>query len=130
MSTKTVVNQAAATTAVPSTKRPSLGANIRTIGHALINVPIELVGATAEVAADLSGATSFVVRETLPTVKAVTEATGRFTVGAFNSEKTEAEVNVIYSNVSFASLRASAVAGSVGAGQRSVLATAKFLNEE
>jgi hypothetical protein len=81
------------------------------------NLPLELTAASVELLADASTLGSSFITEVIPTAKDVGKATAMFVLGAFNSELTDEQLKSKASTLTFASIRASIVAGAGKAGQ-------------
>ena len=81
------------------------------------NLPLELTAASVELLADASTLGSAFITEVIPTAKDVGKATGTFVLGLFNSELTDEQLKAKASTLTFASIRASIVAGAGKAGQ-------------
>ena len=81
------------------------------------SLPLELTAASVELLADASTLGSAFITEVIPTAKDVGKATGTFVLGVFNSELTEEQLKAKASTLTFASIRASIVAGAGKAGK-------------
>jgi len=81
------------------------------------SLPLELTAASVELLADASTLGSAFITEVIPTAKDVGKATGTFVLGLFNSELTDEQLKAKASTLTFASIRASIVAGAGKAGQ-------------
>jgi hypothetical protein len=81
------------------------------------NLPLELTAASVELLADVATLGSAFITEVVPTTKDVGRATGTFVLGVFNSALSEEELKAKASTLTFASIRASMVAGAGKAGQ-------------
>ena len=102
--------------------RKSISTNLKTIVKQSTNLPLELTAASVELLADVATLGSGFITGVVPTAKDVGKATGTFLLGVFNSELTDEELNTKASTLSFASIRASMVAGAGRAGQELVKA--------
>ena len=70
-----------------------------------------------ELLAEVATLGSAFITEVVPTAKDVGKATGTFVLGVFNSELSEDELKAKASTLTWASIRASVVAGAGKAGQ-------------
>jgi hypothetical protein len=95
----------------------SITTNLKTIVKQSTNLPLELTAASVELLADVATLGSAFITEVVPTPKDVGRATGIFVLGVFNSELTDDQLKAKASTLSFASIRASMVAGAGKAGQ-------------
>jgi hypothetical protein len=95
----------------------SITTNLKTIVKQSTNLPLELTAASVELLADVATLGSAFITEVVPTTKDVGRATGIFVLGVFNSELTDDQLKAKASTLSFASIRASMVAGAGKAGQ-------------
>ena len=95
----------------------SISTNLKTIVKQSTNLPLELTAASVELLADASTLCSAFITEVVPTAKDVGRATGIFVLGVFNSELTDDQLKAKAATLSFASIRASIVAGAGKAGQ-------------
>ena len=95
----------------------SISTNLKTITKQGVNLPLELTAASVELLADVATLSSTFITEVVPTAKDVGRATGIFVLGVFNSELTDDQLQAKASTLSFASIRASVVAGAGKAGQ-------------
>jgi hypothetical protein len=95
----------------------SITTNLKTIVKQSTNLPLELTAASVELLADVATLGSTCIREVIPTAKDVGKVTGAFVLGAFNSELTDDELKAKASTLTWASIRASVVAGAGKAGQ-------------
>jgi hypothetical protein len=100
----------------------SISTNLKTITKQSVNLPLELTAASVELLADVATLGSSCIKEVIPTAKDLGKATGTFVLGVFNSELSEEELKAKASTLSFASIRASVVAGAGKAGQSLVTA--------
>jgi len=89
----------------------SMGTNLKTIIKQSVNLPLELTEASVGLLADVATLDSTCIKEVIPTAKDVVKATGTFVLGIFNSDLTEDQLSAKALTLSFASIRASAVAG-------------------
>ena len=104
----------------------SISTNLKTIVKQSTNLPLELTAASVELLADVATLGSTCIKEVIPTAKDVGKVTGTFMVGMFNSDLTDEQLKAKASTLTFASIRASIVAGAGKAGQGLV----KALNED
>ena len=81
------------------------------------SLPLELTAAYVELLADASTLGSAFITEVVPTAKDAGKAKGTFVLGLFNSELTDEQLKAKASTLTFASIRASIVAGAGKAGQ-------------
>ena len=81
------------------------------------SLPLELTAASVELLADASTLGSAFITEVVPTAKDLGKATVTFVRGVFNSELTDEQLKAKASTLTFASIRASIVAGAGKAGQ-------------
>jgi hypothetical protein len=95
----------------------SITTNLKTIVKQSTNLPLELTAASVELLADVATLGSSCIKEVIPTAKDVGKATGTFVLGVFNSELSEDELKAKASTLTWASIRASVVAGAGKAGQ-------------
>jgi hypothetical protein len=95
----------------------SISTNLKTITKQSVNLPLELTAASVELLADVATLGSSCIKEVIPTAKDVGKATGTFVLGVFNSELSEDELKAKASTLTWASIRASVVAGAGKAGQ-------------
>jgi hypothetical protein len=89
----------------------SISTNLKTIIKQSTNLPLELTAASVELLADVATLGSAFITEVVPTTKDVGRATGTFVLGVFNSALSEEELKAKASTLTFASIRASIVAG-------------------
>ena len=90
---------------------------MKTIVKHSTNLPLELTAASVELLADVATLGSGFITGVVPTAKDVGKATGTFVLGVFNSELTDEQLKAKASTLTFASIRASVVAGAGKAGQ-------------
>jgi hypothetical protein len=95
----------------------SISTNLKTIVKQSVNLPLELTEASVGLLADVATLGSTFITEVVPTAKDVGKATGTFVLGVFNSELSEDELKAKASTLTWASIRASVVAGAGKAGQ-------------
>ena len=95
----------------------SISTNLKTIVKQSVNLPLELTEASVGLLADVATLGSTCIKEVIPTAKDVGMATGTFVLGVFNSELTDEQLKAKASTLTFASIRASVVAGAGKAGQ-------------
>jgi hypothetical protein len=95
----------------------SISTNLKTIVKQSTKLPLELTAASVELLADVGTLGSAFITEVVPTTKGVGRATGIFVLGVFNSELTDDELKAKASTLTWASIRASVVAGAGKAGQ-------------
>ena len=95
----------------------SITTNLKTIVKQSTNLPLELTAASVELLADVATLGSTCIKEVIPTAKDVGKVTGTFVLGVFNSELSEEELKAKASTLTWASIRASVVAGAGKAGQ-------------
>mgnify|MGYP001268208809 CR=1 FL=1 len=95
----------------------SISTNLKTIVKQSTNLPLELTAASVELLADVATLGSGFITGVVPTAKDVGKATGTFVLGVFNSELTDEQLKAKASTLTFASIRASLVAGAGKAGQ-------------
>ena len=95
----------------------SINTNLKTIVKQSVNLPLGLTAASVELVADVATLGSSFITGVVPTAKDVGKATGTFVLGVLNSELTDEQLNDKASMLSFASIRASIVAGAGKAGQ-------------
>ena len=95
----------------------SISTNLKTIVKQSTNLPLELTAASVELLADVGTLGGAFITEVVPTTKDVGRATGIFVLGVFNSELTDDELKAKASTLTWASIRASMVAGAGKAGQ-------------
>jgi hypothetical protein len=95
----------------------SITTNLKTITKQSVNLPLELTAASVELLADVATLGSSCIKEVIPTAKDVGKATGTFMLGVFNSALSEEELKAKASTLTWASIRASVVAGAGKAGQ-------------
>jgi hypothetical protein len=95
----------------------SIGNNLKTITKQSVNLPLELTAASVELLADEATLGSSCIKEVIPTAKDLGKATGTFVLGVFNSELTDEQLKAKASTLTWASIRASIVAGAGKAGQ-------------
>jgi hypothetical protein len=95
----------------------SISTNLKTITKQSVNLPLELTAASVELLADVATLGSSCIKEVIPTAKDLGKATGTFVLGVFNSELSEEELKAKASTLTWASIRASVVAGAGKAGQ-------------
>ena len=95
----------------------SISTNLKTIVKQSTNLPLELTAASVELLADVATLGSGFITGVVPTAKDVGKATGTFVLGVFNSELTDEQLKAKASTLTFASIRASLVAGAGRAGQ-------------
>jgi hypothetical protein len=95
----------------------SITTNLKTIVKQSTNLPLELTAASVELLADVATLGSTCIKEVIPTAKDVGKVTGTFVLGVFNSELTDDELKAKASTLTWASIRASVVAGAGKAGQ-------------
>jgi len=95
----------------------SISTNLKTIVKQSVNLPLELTEASVGLLADVATLGSTLITEVVPTAKDVGKATGTFVLGIFNSELTDEELHAKASTLTFASIRATVVAGAGKAGQ-------------
>ena len=100
-----------------NTMSKSIGSNLKAIVKQSVNLPLELTEASVGLLADVATLGSTCIKEVIPTAKDVGKATGTFVLGIFNSDLTEDQLSAKASTLSFASIRASVVAGAGRAGQ-------------
>ena len=95
----------------------SISNNLKTIVKLSVNLPLELTGASVELLADIASLSSTTIKEVVPTVKDVGNATGTFELGMFNSKLTQEELEVKSSSISLSSIRAAMIDGAGKANQ-------------
>jgi hypothetical protein len=95
----------------------SITTNLKTIVKQSVNLPLELTEASVGLLADVATLGSTFITEVVPTAKDVGKATGTFVLGVFNSALSEEELKAKASTLTWASIRASVVAGAAKAGQ-------------
>ena len=95
----------------------SISTNLKTIVKQSTNLPLELTAASVELLADVATLGSAFITEVVATTKDVGKDTGTFVLGVFNSELTDEQLKAKASTLTFASIRASIVAGANKAGQ-------------
>ena len=95
----------------------SITTNLKTIVKQSTNLPLQLTAASVELIADEATLGSSCIKEVIPTAKDVRRATGIFVLGVLNSELTDDQLKAKAATLSFASIRASIVAGAGKAGQ-------------
>jgi hypothetical protein len=95
----------------------SITTNLKTIVKQSTNLPLELTSASVELLADIATLSSAFITEVVPTAKDVGKATGAFVLGVFNSALSKEELKAKASTLTWASIRASIVAGAGKAGQ-------------
>ena len=99
------------------TMSKSISTNLKTIVKQSVNLPLELTEASVGLLADVATLGSTCIKEVIPTAKDVGKATGTFVLGVFNSDLTEDQLSAKASTLTFASIRATVVAGAGKAGQ-------------
>jgi hypothetical protein len=113
-----------------STNNKSIGTNIKSLVKTSINIPLEVLGLTAELANDAVQLTSATVRGVVPTASALLKATVEFGIGTVNPQATDEELAKKLVEADFADMFNTTLAKSGRAGRTASKTFIDFFEEE